>query len=460
MATGITTNEKLSKDALTAAMPHRDPHPLPDVKDIATLVYPNKISEREALVPLEAKFSRISKQGESQKVDGIFPNSLVLSDNLFALHGLINSKQRPTLIYLDPPYNTGMDFQSRQLEHAYNDTRGVAAYVEFMRRRLILMRELLTEDGSIYIHIGHRMLSHLKVVMDEVFGEKNFRNLIVRRKCSSKNFTANQYANLNDYILFYTKSSSYKWNKPGEQPDQDWIEKEYPKTDSRGRYKLVPIHAPGTRQGETGMMWRNMMPPPGKHWQYQPSKLEELDKAGEIYWSRNGNPRRKVYLTADKLIPYTDYWASFRDAHHQSIVITGYPTEKNLSMLRMIVGASSDPNDLVLDPFCGSGTTLHAADDLGRKWVGIDESFIAMKASIKRFRHGLEPMGDYVDRAPNDKCDDPPMTVDLFGVAKLTTGPKICRNKQNVLRPVDFSFLVDDELLGNCREEIRGLASI
>lgn len=453
MATGISAHEKLSEDALTATMPHRDPHPLPGDRDEPLLIYPNRLPESEILQPLPAGFSRISKGGVPTQVEEIKPNSLVLADNLFGLHGLIASGQKATLIYLDPPYNTGMDFQSRQLQHAYKDTRGVAAYVEFMRRRLILMREILADDGSIYIHIGHQMLAHLKVVMDEVFGEKNFRNIIARRKCSSKNFTSLQYANLSDYIIFYTKTSKYKWNKPGEQPEQAWIEKEYPKIDARGRYKLVPVHAPGPRNGETGSMWRGMMPPPGKHWQYKPSKLDELDKAGEIHWSRNGNPRRKLYLTTDKLVPYTDYWAGFRDAHHQSIMITGYPTEKNLSMLRMIVGASSEPGDLVVDPFCGSATTMHAADDLGRKWVGIDDSFAAMKASITRFRHGLEPMGDYVDRTTEVESENLGDTkaLDLFDTAK---------KKKSPLRPVDFSFLVDDELLGAFGPQIRDLAAI
>jgi len=317
------------------------------------------------------------------------------------------------------------------------------------------MRELLTEDGSIYVHIGHQMVAHLKVVMDEIFGPENFRNLITRRKCSSKNFTKHQYANLNDYVLFYTKSDQYKWNQPGEKPSEDWIDKEYPKSDTRGRYKLVPVHAPGTRHGATGGVWRGKLPPPGKHWQYTPAKLDALDSAGEIHWSRNGNPRRKVYLTAEKLVPYSDYWANFRDAHHQSIAVTGYPTEKNLDMLKMIVEASSDPGDLVVDPFCGSGTTLHAAEELGRRWIGIDQSFTAMKASITRFRHGTKPMGDFVDKKTQEKTAQ---IIDLFGGELETqdTEPK----STLTLHSADFNFLVDEELLAPYDDEIRELASI
>ena len=274
-----------------------------------------------------------------------------------------------------------------------------AAYIEFMRRRLILMRETMTDDGSIYVHIGHQMLGHMKIIMDEVFGATNFRNIITRRKCSSKNFTSKQYANLNDFLLFYSKSKKYKWNKPGVTPESEWIDKEYPKIDEFGRrYKLVPIHAPGTRNGETGQSWKGLNPPLGKHWQYRPSKLDELDEIGDIYWSRNGNPRRKVYWTAGTKRSMTDYWDQYRDAHHQSIKITGYPTEKNLDMVEMIIKASSDPGDLVVDPFCGSGTTMQAARDSGRDYLGMDASFTSAKTALRRLRYGSKPMGDYVGK--------------------------------------------------------------
>lgn len=464
MATGISGQEKLSPDSLNAALPHKDPHPLPLASDTPLLIYPNRLSEADVLSSLRTSFIQMDGEAHSSLIQKIPTNSLVLADNLFGLHGLLESGHKATLIYLDPPYNTGMEFQSRQLEHAYSDQLGTAAYIEFMRRRLILMRELLTDDGSIYVHIGYQMVSHLKVIMDEIFGPKNFRNIITRRKCSSKNFTKHQYSNLNDYILFYTKSASYKWNQPGERPNENWIEKEYTKTDSRGRYKLVPIHAPGTRHGATGESWRGMMPPPGKHWQYIPSKLDDFDKAGEIHWSRNGNPRRKVYLTDDKSIPYTDYWERFRDAHHQSIAVTGYPTEKNLAMLRMIVSASSDEGDLVIDPFCGSGTTMHAANDLRRAWIGIDQSFNALKASITRLRHGLEPMGDYVSREEDSDLSDRSNVLELFSGQHSSTNSNkngaALKLKESLHQATPFSFIVDEDLLKTYRTEICEIALI
>jgi len=448
MATGITAREQHSESALTAHVPHRDPHPLPSGSIEPFLSYDNRISEAEARQCVPVSFSCLS--GGHWEDTSLNPNSFVLCDNLVGLSALANSTHKVRLIYLDPPYNTGMGFHSRGLQHAYNDDRSTAGYVEFMRRRLILMRECLAEDGSIYVHIGHQMLGHLKVLMDEIFGARNFRNIIARRKCSSKNFTSNSFANIHDYLLFYTKSAEYVWNQPGQKPSEEWLNKEYPKVDARGRYKLVPVHAPGTRNGETGMPWRGKNPPPGKHWQYAPSKLDALDADGQIHWSKTGNPRRKVYLTDDKLVPYTDQWDCFRDAHHQSIGITGYPTEKNIDMLRMIVGASSNPGDLVLDPFCGSGTTLAAADDLGRKFIGFDESFTAVDATLKRLRFGVNPMGDYVDREPADMRQG---TLDaLFDVPKER---EVASTSER-----EFSFLIDRELLGVFREEIERIAEI
>lgn len=441
MATGITKREKHSQDAISALDFYREPTPLPSNDAAITLSYPNKADLSAIVTPTARRFLMI-EDGHTTELKESPENSFILDDNFFVLNELIRNNVKVNLYYLDPPYGTGFDFHSRELEHAYKDSMGPAAYIEFMRRRLILMRETMADDASIYVHIGHQMLAHLKVVMDEIFGPDNFRNLITRRKCSSKNFTSKQYANLNDYILFYSKTKSYKWNKPGIEPEQSWIEKEYPKFDSLGRrYKLVPVHAPGTRNGETGQPWRGMMPPLGKHWQYAPSKLDELDRQGDIYWSRNGNPRRKVYWTSDKKTAMTDYWDQYRDAHHQSIKITGYPTEKNLAMIKMIVRASSDEGDLVVDPFCGSGTTLHAARDLERRYLGIDASFSAAKATLRRMRHGLEPMGDYVNNRQK----------------KDTNLPLTLASEQEE-RPC--GFVVDSKLLDAYPQEIQHISEI
>lgn len=417
MATGVTRRADLADvPSPSAYASHTEPLPLPDDSVMAEIQYSGRAAEAELLRPYERAFTCVSQRKALSNHSSIGPNAVVWGDNFYALNSMLSAYSgKVDLVYLDPPFCTGFDFHSRSLTHAYEDQMFPTAYLEFMRRRLILLRELLSRSGSIYIHIGHQMMFHLKVIMDEIFGAQNFRNLVVRRKCSSKNYTRKQYPNLHDYILFYSKSDAFKWNRPTRVPSPEWLTKEYPKQDQKGRYKLVPIHAPGVRNGSTGQTWRGMQPPPGKHWQFTPDKLDGLDRSGEMHWSKNGNPRRKVYLPEDKGIPLTDYWPDFRDAHHQSIPITGYPTEKNLNMLQMIVRASSDAGDLVLDPFCGSGTTLHAADDLDRKWIGIDASPAAIEATVRRLKDGLKPMGDYVERK-----ESRPENLEMFdGVARL-----------------------------------------
>ncbi|EBG5256355.1 MULTISPECIES: site-specific DNA-methyltransferase [Enterobacteriaceae] len=379
---------------------------LPPIGARVTLNYPGKLDESIILQKKDTKYLRVESDFAKES-SLILPNSFIWSDNSLALNRLMAEGTKAKLIYLDPPYATGMGFSSRTNEHAYDDCLTEAAYLEFMRRRLILMREILDDDGTIYVHIGHQMLGELKCLLDEIFGRERFINLITRRKCSSKNSTKNNFANLNDYILCYSKGKKYIWNRPLKKPDAEWLAKEYPKTDSKGQFKLVPIHAPGVRHGSTGGEWKGMLPPPGKHWQYTPEKLDILDASGDIHWSKTGNPRRKVYLTDDKSIGYTDYWEEFRDAHHQSILVTGYPTEKNFNMMKLIVGASSNPGDLVIDPFCGSGSTLHAASVLQRKWIGIDESLFAAKTVMKRFAMGRAPMGDYVNTSLNKQTELP-----------------------------------------------------
>jgi len=451
MSTGVTKNERVRPDTLTATILHREPHPLPQNTTEAILVYPGKLEKSIILKPASIPYCSVDPVGKIEKNEVITPNAMMLSDNFFALHTMFEQNIKATLVYLDPPFATGRDFHSRQLDHAYTDKLGSAAYLEFMRRRLILLREILTEDGSIYLHIGHQMVGHIKVLMDEIFGKRNCKNIITRRKCSSKNSTKKQFANIHDFILFYTRSAHYKWNPPGEIPDAEWIAREYPKVNDRGQYKLGPIHAPGTRNGETGEPWRGKMPPKGKHWQLKPSKLEELDKQGEIHWSCNGNPRRKIYLTAEKRLAFTDYWGKFRDAHHQSIKITGYPTEKNLDMLKIIVGASTDKGDLVVDPFCGSGTTLDAANQCGRPWVGIDESFVAAKATINRLCKGAQAMGDYVQNQNNKKKEPDNLTLEgLNGMHTEQIAPK----------PMGFNFYIDTELIETYKKNIEELFSL
>ncbi|WP_427162520.1 site-specific DNA-methyltransferase [Aliinostoc sp. HNIBRCY26] len=328
-------------------------------------------------------------------------NRLIYGENLRVIRALLdddNIAGNVRLVYIDPPYATGGDFESRKQNHAYHDVISGADYLEFLRQRLILLRELMADDGSIYVHLDDNMAFPAKVLMDEIFGSKNFRNWITRKKCNPKNYTKKQYGNISDYILFYTKTASYVWNQSFEAWTDGTSKKEYQYIEEEtGRhYKKVPIHAPGTRNGATGQPWRGMLPPPGKHWQYKPETLDEMDARGEIYWSPTGNPRRKVYLDNSKGIPVQDIWLDFKDAHNQNIKITGYPTEKNSEMMKRIILASSNPGDIVLDAFSGSGTTIAVAEELERQWIGIDNSLLAIETTVHRLARGTEAMGDFI----------------------------------------------------------------
>ncbi len=329
-------------------------------------------------------------------------NRLYFGDNLGILASLLRDKEvlgKVRLVYIDPPFATQTMFHSRKLDHAYEDVLSGAEFVESLRKRLVILHELMARDGSIYLHLDEKMIFHMKIVLDEIFGPENYRNCITRKKCNPKNYTRKTYGNVSDYVLFYTKSESYVWNRPVEA----WTEgrdKEYQyvEPETGRRFMKVPVHAPGVRNGATGTSWRGVPPPPGKHWQFPPKTLDQMDARGEIFWSANGNPRRKVYLDESPGVGVQDIWLDFRDAHNQNIRITGYPTEKNPELLKRIIAASSNAGDLVLDCYCGSGTTLAAASQLGRRWIGVDNSLEAIRTALRRFAVGTEPMGDFVSQ--------------------------------------------------------------
>ena len=330
-------------------------------------------------------------------------NRLYYGDNLDVLKRLVEDPSvcgQVKLIYIDPPYSTGGVFQTRDLKEAYTDILLGNEYLTFMHKRLTLLHQLLHQSGSIYIHLDSKMVFHIKIMLDTIFGENNFQGMITRKKCKPKNYTKKTFGNVSDYILFYTKSDNPTWNRPYDEWTDEKILKEYPFIEEKTgrRYKKVPIHAPGVRNGLTGQEWRGMMPPAGKHWQFVPTTLDELDAKGEMYWSSNGNPRRKVFLENSKGIPVQDIWLDYLDINNQNTKGTGYPTEKNPDLLKRIIEASSNKGDLVLDCFAGSGTTLAAADALSRQWIGIDCSEEAIHTILDRFYKGISAIGDFMEK--------------------------------------------------------------
>lgn len=340
------------------------------------LTYDGKRSEQEILLqtlPAEFKIEWNDQQ-----------NKLIHGENLSVLKYLLeirNLGSKIDLVYIDPPFATKRNFtihkdrtstisNSSSDKIAYKDELIGAEFLEFLRERLIFLRELMSEKASIYLHTDYKIGHYVKIVMDEIFGIENFRNDITRIKCNPKNFKRKGYGNIKDLILFYSKGKNPTWNEPRDHFAEGDIERLFKKTDENGRkYTTIPLHAPGeTKNGKTGEIWRGMKPPKGRHWRSAPEVLEELENDGLVEWSKKGVPRRKIYADEQTGKKKQDIW-EYKDAQYPN-----YPTEKNLEMLKTIISASSNEGDLVLDCFCGSGTTLKAASDLGRNWIGIDES--------------------------------------------------------------------------------------
>lgn len=313
-------------------------------------------------------------------------------DNLAGLAMLADSGIRVDLVYIDPPFATNNEFRmdserantvSASGELAYADTVRGDDYLQQLQLRLQAIRRVMAEDGSIYVHIDVKMEHHVRLLMDEVFGSRNFRNSITRIKCNPKNFARYSYGNIRDTILFYLVSPHrIKWH-PQEEPltDEDAVSR-YPLVDGEGRrYATTPLHAPGvTRNGPTGGNWRGMSPPPGRHWRYPPVRLEELDAQGLIAWSSTGNPRKIIYAEDSPGKLPQDVW-EFKDPQNPD-----YPTQKNAAMLERIIRTSSDPGDTVLDCYAGSGSTLLEAARLGRRFIGMDDSPAAQSVVFRRLR--------------------------------------------------------------------------
>ena len=344
------------------------------------LKFDNKISEKQVL----------SKANKNKSPFELNYNGsmLFMGDNFEVLSILLNNfRGKINLIYIDPPFNTDQEFfvsengRANSISHskndivAYSDKMSTDEYLEFIRERLILLRELLSDNGSIYLHIDYKIGHYIKIIMDEVFGKENFKNDIARIKSNPKNFYRKSYGNEKDLILFYTKN--YKnniWNDIKVPLDENEIAERFSKIDENGRrYTTIPLHAPGeTKNGPTSKPWRNIPVPKGRHWRTNPEEFEKMDKQGLIEWSSTGNPRIKKYADEHTGKKIQDIWR-FKDPQNPK-----YPTEKNSTMLEQIILQSSNENDYVLDCFAGSGSTLKAAFKNNRKWIGVDNSEVAI----------------------------------------------------------------------------------
>lgn len=312
------------------------------------------------------------------------------------------------LVYIDPPFNSNRNYEvfwgETKEKRAFEDRHAsTQAYVDFMRPRCVELRRVLKPTGSFYYHCDSHAGHYVKVMLDQIFGQENFLNEIVWKRSSAHN-SARRYGPVHDTIFFYCGGSDrYTWNPiyqplPQETIDQ-WYNNVEPETGRR--FNRADLTASGVRTGASGSAWRGIDPTKkGRHWAIPGfvkhivggkdtlDALDALDAAGRLFWPKRegGMPMLKRYLDESKGIPAQDVISDIPPLNNVTAERLGYPTQKPLALLERLISASSNPNDVVLDAFCGCGTALEASERLGRQWIGVDVSPTACRVMAKRMR--------------------------------------------------------------------------
>jgi DNA modification methylase len=331
-------------------------------------------------------------------------NVIYCGDNVEVLPKYIDPDS-VDLIYIDPPFNTSRKYEvfwGEAVERrAFDDRYGNAmAYLEWMRPRLAQLYRVLKSTGSFYYHCDWHASHYIKVELDRVFGANNFVNEIIwkRQTAHSDYRQGSKHAGrLHDTILFYAKGPGYTWNPQYQPYDQTYIESfyRYVEPETGRRYRLDNLAGPGgAAKGNPRYEFLGVT----RYWRYSRENMEQLYKEGRIVQTKPGAvPAYKRYLDEMPGIPLQSLWLDILPIQSQSKERLGYPTQKPLALLERIVAASSNEGDLVLDAFCGCGTTLEAAAKLKRRWIGIDFSPTACRVMVKRLqdRLGLKEGADF-----------------------------------------------------------------
>jgi len=304
------------------------------------------------------------------------------------------------LIYIDPPFNSNRNYEvfwgetkeKRAFEDRHESTR---AYIDYMRPRCVELARVLKKTGSFYYHCDWHASHYVKVMLDQILGENSFLNEIVWRRTNSRT-EDDQWPRLHDTIFAFTGGGKYTYHAltlAGETAKAPHTLITAP--DGR-KYNTKDLTGPGlTKDGESGRVWRGFNPSAfGRHWGYTHSQLDEWDAAGRIHWPKNkgaagGFPRlfdETPFDPAARMVQVGSVWTDIDRLNQTAKERLGYPTQKPLALLERILNASSNPNDIVLDGFCGCGTALVAAHNLGRQWIGIDISPTACRVMAKRLK--------------------------------------------------------------------------
>jgi site-specific DNA-methyltransferase (adenine-specific)/adenine-specific DNA-methyltransferase len=361
------------------------------------LVYAGKMRKEDILADNEEAKAvplQVEKIFNGDKYPRLFENwnnLLVFGDNLQILKTFYRNedpsirgkvKGRVKLIYIDPPFGTGDEYDGNRGQSAYSAKKKGADFVEFLRRRLILLREMLSDDGSIFVRTDYHFGHYVKLVMDEVFGKSNFRNELVINRFKRQLRNLKQFNHSTDTIYFYSKSEQYTFNEierkrldtfTGEEAEPQW----------RG------MSSPGLRNPpEREIFGKKIFPPKGRHWTFTQKRIEELIKEERIrinnkisFTDINGKKTKGLpeYLQSE-IVPTDSNWTDIRGY----VFNASYPTENPEELLERIISAGSNEGDLVMDVFAGSGTTLAVAEKLNRRWIGCDIGKLSIYTIQKR----------------------------------------------------------------------------
>lgn len=312
------------------------------------------------------------------------------------------------LCYIDPPFFTQkdykniwgdkesvLDYENVQSLNGFKDTKdfferhihsgakGLNAYLEWMRIRLVEIHRILKPTGSFYCHLDYHAVHYVKVILDEIFGYDYFKSEIIWRRSNPKGLVSKTFANNYDAILYYTKSDNYKWNSIFEPLTEKYIKQFYTHVDSKTgrRYQLGPLNNPSSNRPNLTYEWKGHK----RVWRWTMERMKKADKEGLISYSSTGLARQKIYLDERKGRAIDNIWLDIKNLQGKTKEKTGWPTQKPVSLLERIIKASSNEGDLVFDCFAGCGTSMHAAHNLKRKWIGIDISPTAVDLIKKRF---------------------------------------------------------------------------
>lgn len=327
-------------------------------------------------------------------------NMLILGDNQQSMKRLWEMKQNGEiansdgtpgvrLVYIDPPFATKQDFKGSQEEKAYRDKIAGAEFLEFLRCRLVLIGELLSANGSIYVHLDSRRVHYIKALIDEILGESNFRGEIIWKRTSAHS-DAKTLASVHDTLLFYTRSNEYVFHPQFKEYDDQYIERRYNHKNPDGRrFADDNLIATGLRGGGYVYEWNGVT----KSWRCPPETMRQYELDNRLYYTRKGVARIKRYLDELPGKPPSDVWTDIFPVNSQAQERVNYPTQKPESLLERVILSSSNPGDIVLDAFAGSGTSCAVAEKLGRRWIAIDSGKLAIYTIQKRMLSLKEGIG-------------------------------------------------------------------